>query len=216
MRNIDEINNLNRRSEDIQKYFAEMDLTSEQLEKRVECAYLAFTVYDLLLIMFLTMKEYNDIDEDYLKTTLTNRILSVITGMSTPDDYLIDYAIKSSDAFVDNTIKNQDDDFYSSEDRALISGELFANAVSNYTEYKTAQAEGKTHKVWHSVKLPTTREPHANLSGHKIRIDELFNVGGIKMRFPMDAEPSGGGNKYLKQAMNCKCTVKYLSEDEEV
>jgi len=216
MRNIDELNNLNRRSEDIKKYFAEMDLTPKQLKQRLEYAFAAFSIYDLILIMFLTMKEYDDIDEDYLKTTLTDRILSLITGMSTPDDYLIDYAIKSSDAFVDTTIKNQDDEYYSSEERAELNAKAGANAVVNYLEYITAKAEDKQYKTWVTIIDGKERATHHLLNGTRKKIDELFNVGGVRMRFPMDHLYAKDEEAYMKQSIKCRCKLKYSSVDKEV
>lgn len=213
-RNIDELNNLTSRVEKPEDYFGAMDLTKEQIEQRIEYAYGAFTIYDLILIMFLTMQEYNDIDEDYLKTTFIERITSLIAGFATPDDYLINYAITTADDFIDTTIRNQDDIYTTSEDRALFNAEQGANAVLNYIDYQIAVELGETYKTWKTENDNKVRATHQELNGKKIAIDKLFDVGGVKMRFPMDSKYGLNSERFAKETVNCRCTVKYSSKQE--
>lgn len=210
MRNIDEINNI--RSEKPKDYFAVMELTPEQLKKRLEYTEKAFPIFDLILILILTMRDYETIDVDYIKTTLIDRLTTLFLDFTTPDDYLIDYAINTAENFVDTTIEHQDDEYYTSEDRALFNAENSANDVANYVEYQEAIEKGKTHKMWISKADVKVRKTHQLVSSKKIPIDKLFEVGKAKMRFPKDYE----AGEHPEETVNCRCTVKYLPEDKEV
>lgn len=205
MRNIDEINNI--RSEKPEQYFSVMDLTPEQLKKRLDYTKKAFPIFDLILILILTMRDYERIDVDYVKTTLIERLTSLFIDFTTPDDYLIDYAITTANNFVDTTIDNIDDEYYLSEDRSLFNAENSANDVANYVEYKEAIAEGKTNKMWISKADVKVRKTHQVVNSKKIPIDKYFEVGKAKMRFPKDYEKALA---HPEETVNCRCTVKYL------
>lgn len=209
-RNIDELNNLNRRSEEPEEYFKKMDLPEEEKERRIEYTKKANEFFDLILVLALLESDRNELFFASLRDRLETYLLTLINEYTTPDDYLIDYAANTAFNFIDTTEKNIDDPWYTSEDRALYNAENSANDVLNYDLYQKAIAEGKTHKKWITEKDNRVRKTHKPLDGKKIGIKELFYVGGIPMRFPKDYEYA---EAFPQETINCRCSIKYLPED---
>ena len=56
-RNIDELSNLKTKSEPPEQYFKKMDLDDEQVERRIEYTKKANELFDVILILLLTMQE---------------------------------------------------------------------------------------------------------------------------------------------------------------
>ena len=211
-RNIDELSNLQTRSVEPEKYFGEMDLEEEQVEKRIEYTKKANELFDIILILLLTMRDNGEVDYSYARGLLETWLLSLIAEFVTPDDYLIDYATDTAYNFVDTTQKNIDKDWYTSSDRALFNAENSANDVLNYSEYEQAIKEGKTHKQWITESDNRVRESHKDVIKKPIPIKEYFQVGMTKMRFPKDYEYAAA---FPEELVNCRCTIKYLPEITE-
>lgn len=211
-RNIDELSNLQTRSVEPEKYFGEMDLKEEQVEKRIEYTKKANELFDIILILLLTMRDNGEVDYSYARGLLETWLLSLIAEFVTPDDYLIDYATDTAYNFVDTTQKNIDKDWYTSSDRALFNAENSANDVLNYSEYEQAIKEGKTHKQWITEPDNRVRESHRNVTKKPIPIKEFYRVGMAKMRFPKDYEYA---SEFPEELVNCRCSIKYLPKDKE-
>lgn len=211
-RNIDELSNLQTRSVEPEKYFGEMDLDEEQVEKRIEYTKKANELFDIILILLLTMRDNGEVDYSYARTLLETWLLSLIAEFTTPDDYLIDYASDTAFNFVDTTQKNIDKEWYTSSDRALFNAENSANDVLNYSEYEQAIKEGKTHKQWITESDNRVRESHKDVIKKPIPIKEYFRVGMAKMRFPKDYEYAAA---FPEELVNCRCTIQYLPKDKE-
>ena len=208
-RNIDELSNLQTRSVEPEKYFGEMDLDEEQVEKRIEYTKKANELFDVILILLLTMRDNGEVDYSYARGLLETWLLSLIAEFTTPDDYLIDYATDTAFNFVDTTKKNIDKEWYTSADRALFNAENSANDVLNYSEYEKAIKEGKTHKQWITEPDNRVRESHRKVDKKPIPIKDFFRVGLSRMRFPKDYEYA---SEFPEELVNCRCSIKYLPE----
>ena len=211
-RNIDELSNLQTRSVEPEKYFGEMDLDEEQVEKRIKYTKKANELFDIILILLLTMRDNGEVDYSYARTLLETWLLSLIAEFTTPDDYLIDYASDTAFNFVDTTQKNIDKEWYTSSDRALFNAENSANDVLNYSEYEQAIKEGKTHKQWITESDNRVRDSHKDVEKKPIPIKEYFRVGMAKMRFPKDYEYAAA---FPEELVNCRCSIRYLPEDKD-
>ena len=211
-RNIDELNNLNRRSEEPEEYFKKMDLPEEEKKRRVEYTKKANEIFDLILVLALLSDDKSPSFFASLRDRLETYLITLINEYTIPDDYLIDYASDTAFNFVDTTEKRIDDPWYTSEDRALFNAENGANDVLNYDLYMKAIADGKTHKKWITEKDNRVRKTHRPLDGKTIGIKELFYVGGIPMRFPKDYEYA---EAFPQELINCRCSIVYLPRDKE-
>lgn len=211
-RNIDELSNLQTRSVEPEKYFGEMDLDEEQVENRIEYTKKANELFDVILILLLTMRDNGEVDYSYARGLLETWLLSLIAEFTTPDDYLIDYATDTAFNFIDTTQKNIDKEWYTSSDRALFNAENSANDVLNYSEYERAIAAGKTHKQWITEPDNRVRESHRNVDKKPIPIKDFFRVGLARMRFPKDYEYA---SEFPEEIVNCRCTVEYLPKNDK-
>lgn len=212
-RNIDELSNLTtQKAEPPEQYFAKMDLSKEQVEKRLQYTEKANGLFDVILILLLTMNERGETNFFYAKSLLESWILSLVAEFTTPDDYLMDYATDTAYNFVDTTNKHIDEPWYTSSDRALYNAENGANDVLNYTEYKEAIEAGKTEKRWITEKDNRVRKSHKAVTQKPIPILEYFRVGMAQMRFTKDYELAAA---FPEELVNCRCTIEYLPKTEE-
>lgn len=212
-RNIDELSNLTtQKAEPPKEYFGKMDLNEEQVEKRLQYTKKANELFDVILILLLTMNERGETNFFYAKSLLESWILSLVAEFTTPDDYLMDYATDTAYNFVDTTNKHIDEPWYTSSDRALYNAENGANDVLNYTEYKEAIEAGKTEKRWITEKDNRVRKSHKAVTQKPIPILEYFRVGMAQMRFPKDYELAAA---FPEELINCRCTIEYLPKDSE-
>lgn len=211
-RNIDELSNLQTRSVEPEKYFGEMDLDEEQVENRIEYTKKANELFDVILILLLTMRDNGEVDYSYARGLLETWLLSLIAEFTTPDDYLIDYATDTAFNFVETTQKHEGEGWYTSKDRALYNAENSANDVLNYDEYQKAIEAGKTHKKWITENDRKVRDSHRELHNKVIPIKEYFRVGIAKMRFPKDYEYA---SMFPEELISCRCTIEYLPKDNK-
>lgn len=211
-RNIDELSNLKTKSEPPEQYFKKMDLEEEQVERRIEYTKKANELFDVILILLLTMQENGSVDYAYARTLLESWLLSLIAEFTTPDDYLIDYAADTAYNFVETTKNHEGEPWYTSQDRSLYNAENSANDVLNYDEYQKAIEAGKTHKKWITENDKKVRDSHRELHNKVIPIKEYFRVGVARMRFPKDYEYA---SMFPEELVNCRCTIEYLPKDSE-
>ena len=206
-RNIDELNNLKKRSVDPKTYFGEMDLTKKQKDDRIDFTQKVNEILDLVLVLLLTMSDKYFEEYDYIRDLLETQLLETIGDVSVLDGYLIGYVTDFTQNFIDVTRKNIEDEWFTSPDRALFNAENSANDVFNYVEYMDALMAGKTQKQWITKKDKRVRTTHRIIDGKTIGIDELFNVGGVLMRFPKDTALAGERDEEI---INCRCSARYF------
>lgn len=209
-RNIDELSNL--RSEPPEQYFGKMRISKEQKAKRVEYTKKANDIFDLILVLLLTMDDKDFSMYSYLRDRLESELLSLMNEYAEPDDYLIDYASDFAYNFIDVTRNNIENEWFTSSDRALYNAENCANDFHNYVEYRDAVMAGKTHKKWLAEPDNKVRESHQKVDGKKIPIREFFRVGLSRMRFPKDYEFASA---FPRELINCRCGIEYLPKDKE-
>ena len=207
IRIIDELNNITPRVIPAEEYFADMDLDEEQIEKRIEYTKKANEIFDLILVLLLTMREDGYYEYDYVFDSLQARLTVLINEYSVLDTYLIEYISELSDTFIEVTKNHIDEAWYLSEERSLFNAENSANDVFNYNEYKDAIRSGKKRKTWITERDKRVRDTHREVDGKEIPIMDFFTVGGVKMRFPKDMEYAFD---VPRETVNCRCTIKYF------
>lgn len=206
-RAFDELNTVHKPiSIPYEKYFGEMDLTKEQKSERISLARKLEDVMLFLFALIAVMQEYEKQDMEYAANRAKERILSALNEYMFPDIYLEEYVDNLTKSIIDTTVKNQEDEWFLSNDRAMLIAENESNTGFNYDEYRQAVLEGKTRKRWKTEGDSKVRRSHKEVDGVTIGIDELFSVGSSLMRYPKDISMGAG----MEEVANCRCTIKYL------
>lgn len=206
-RAFDELNTVHKPiSIPYEKYFGEMDLTKEQKSERISLARKLEDVMLFLFALIAVMQEYEKQDMEYAANRAKERILSALNEYMFPDIYLEEYVDNLAKSIIDTTVKNQKDEWFLSNDRAMLIAENESNTGFNYDEYRQAVLEGKTRKRWKTEGDSKVRKSHQEVNGATIGIDELFSVGSSLMRYPKDISMGAG----MEEVANCRCTIKYL------
>lgn len=210
--NFDELNKLyaaekgdDLRSMPFDQFFGEMGISQEQKDRRIE------TAKDIKAFMMIALAElyYERQEGDYWSYdpsgTIQNGYRSIIERLAIPLTALFaaTRAEELAADVVDSTMRNQDDAYFFSEDRATLIAENEANSIWNDSEYQDAILTGKTRKTWHAIMDRRTRDTHRDINGTAIPIDEYFMVGDSMMLFPRD--PSGAP----EEIVNCRCWATY-------
>lgn len=188
------------------RYFGEMELSESQKKMRIEEANqfeeMMFFIFELVSIM----SDYQYINKEYLEQELKQRYLNIVEKYSGIDDYVEDYAKEFASLTIRVTLENLSDDYYKSEDRAILIAENEANSNINYFDMKQAVEEGKTKKRWKTQRDKKVRETHKQIDGQEIDIEDAFLVGDSLMRFPKDIYYGAS----LEEIAGCRCVVEYL------
>ena len=188
------------------QYFGEMEITDDQKKKRIQLAEeiedIMFFLYELVSLM----TDYRYISPEFIKQKVYEKYINVLEKHGKPDKYIEEYAKEFSDMVVDTTIKHSGEEFYRSEDRAMLVAENEANSAINYFEYKEAVAGGKKRKQWITQRDDRVRDTHKEVNGETIPIDNAFIVGDSLMAFPKDT--SYGAS--INEIAGCRCTIKYF------
>ena len=95
--------------------------------------------------------------------------------------------------------------YWTSRERAMLISANEANAFENYNEYREAKAQGKTKKTWITMMDEKVRFDHALAEGQTVDIDGLFLIGGYEMQFPTDASKGAPA----RETINCRCSCEY-------
>lgn len=92
-----------------------------------------------------------------------------------------------------------------SKSRAMTISRTETSDSVNNTHNKTAEKAGMNYKEWiHTDAGKTPRKNHQAISGKKIKIDKLFDLGGgIKAKYPHDPDLPA------KEVINCYCLCVY-------
>jgi hypothetical protein len=135
-----------------------------------------------------------------------NRYSSVLQQNDKLDEYLNEYLDLYAAEIVETTVKHIDEEYYTSQDRAMYNAENEANSVKNYTDYRKAIEKGKTKKKWIDMRDKRERKTHLEVGGTVIPINEPFVVGDSLMLFPKDLTYNPSPEQYI----NCRCSIKYL------
>lgn len=202
----DELNIPNRRSTPYDEYFDEMDIDEEEKEKRKSFAEKLDDVMLFIFALFGTMQLYKTLNRAYIEKRLYEDYINLVSEYMSVDDYLQEQGYQFSQDIIDATIRNENDAYYLSVDRAILIAENAANGVFGYQEFKNAIQSGKTMKEWVDIKDNKERKTHRRVGGKKIPILEPFVVGNSLMMFPKDQQTY---DAEAEEIINCRCTVKY-------
>lgn len=185
----DELNKL------FKAYFNVMDISEEDKRKREECAFFFYdAVWYVLTMIRLDNERERLADEDFYIKSLEYRL---------GDRYEEDYIPQVSREIVETTFRHLDEEYFLSEDRAVLIAQNEANTVLNSADYKQAKKQGKKYKTWMTEMDNRVRPWHEEVNGVRIPIDDMFQVGNDSMRFPHDYTASP------ENIVNCRCSCKY-------
>lgn len=209
MRIFDEINDLSESNIlSIDDYFDEIEeLTEEDKEKRKK---FAFEMEDILLfifILFLTMKDYNYINKEYIKSQLQSKYFELVKKYGVDVDFDVsEYVKKFSQDTVDTTLRNSNTSYFTSDDRAVLIAENESQNTFNRQDYLDALKAGKTRKQWVDIRDKKERETHREVGGMVMPIEEYFLVGNSLLLYPHDYSM----NPEAKETVNCRCGIRYI------
>lgn len=194
------------RSMPYEKYFGEMNLSKEQIRKRIEFS----EKFEDRLLEFLTLftiaSRYPD-NDTFLKFQLEQLYFEIAAEYITVDNYVREHATEYAENFIEATKKHKTDAWYTSNDRAKFNAENEANNVLNYGEFQDAIQAGYTKKRWRSMRDNRVRPSHREVDGETIPITDTFLVGDTLLRFPGDSEFDTSDGE---QTVGCRCTLEYL------
>lgn len=209
MRLFDEVNDLSESNIlSIDDYFDEIEeLTEEDKEKRKK---FAFEMEDILLfifMLFLTMKDYNYINKEYIKSQLQSKYFELVQKYDVDVDFDVsEYVKKFSQDTVDATLRNSDTPYFTSYDRAALIAENESQNTFNRKDYLDAIKVGKKRKQWVDIRDKKERETHRKVGGMIIPIEEYFLVGNSLLLYPHDYSM----NPEAKETVNCRCGIRYI------
>lgn len=121
------------------------------------------------------------------------------------DDKIRQTAREFAETVALSTYNNQDDDYFTSADRAVNMAATESNAINIYGEFDDAKVLGKGRKKWNVVMDGSEREWHGEVNGVTVPIDEPFEVGGALMMYPLDTSLGAGADNIA----NCRCWLTY-------
>lgn len=206
---------IKKRSIPYNQYFGEMYLPEEEKEKRIEMASALDDVFLFLFATIGTLYAAGNMTLPAVYEMTERRYMDAIEPFLAPA-MIESTALQNTIAnqvrmIVDATVQHMGESYYMSEDRAKFIAENQANVVQNQVLEEEAEAEGKTHKIWASMRDNHVREDHEKADGQKVRIGEPFVVGGEFLMHPCDGSLGASG----AQTVNCRCVVEYTSEKED-
>jgi SPP1 gp7 family putative phage head morphogenesis protein len=96
-----------------------------------------------------------------------------------------------------------------SKDRARLIARTETTTIAGFAQMETAKDFTiKLDKVWIAARDSRTRPDHKTADGKRVKMEEDFDIGGVKMSHPGD--PKGGA----ANCCNCRCTVAFVPQKE--
>ena len=201
VREFDELNQL-QRSTPYEKYFGEMELTEEEKKKRIAIA------EDLEIIFLYFFLLYQENPDGNYESMIAEKYIEVakeyLEFAETPA-YISDHAEEFSKNLVRATMEHDEEEYYISQDRAMVNSENEANVIGNYGQQVQAVKSGKKYKTWITMADDRVRHTHNEVDRTMIGIFDLFHVGDSVMSYPKDTTY----NPEEKEVIGCRCTVHY-------
>ena len=186
-----------------------MQISKEDKKKRVD---LGLELYDIFIYILLSIKtdiQLGKIEEAGTTPEVINayvesldyRIKDLLEDNDLP--YEEEYIPQLSRDIVETTFRHLDDDYYFSDDRAVLITQNEANTIMNNVDFVQAKRQGKIFKQWITEGDDRVRLWHEEVDGTKIPINEMFHVGADEMRYPHDYTASP------ENVVNCRCSCIY-------
>ena len=193
-----------------ERYFGEMGLSDEDKRKRIA---LAEAIDDVFIVLFMMIeadrKLGNELDVYYLVDYISRKFTDVLEdkGIDVEEKYpaLPAHIRQSAEEVVRQNVEKPDDEWYTSDDRAMVIAENETNSVCEYVSFQDAIEDGKTRKTWHTMLDVRVRHTHEDLENITIPIMDRFRVGAYEMYQPKDTSLGAG----LEEIANCRCWCSY-------
>lgn len=189
-----------------EQYFGEMDITKRQKEERIDAAerFEEDMLFFILLIALLIENKLTNYSSavDQFVARFTDNVRRFITDY----EFLSWYPTLLANEILDSTLRNIDDPWFLSDDRAMFNAENEANTILNRSDYVKAILAGKKYKTWVDMKDKRVRRTHTLVGGKTIPITDLFSVGNAFMRFPHDYEMA---SDFPEELIHCRCSIVY-------
>lgn len=207
----DELNSIDTQKKSVrsipyEKFFGEMEISEEEKKKRIELAERLEIVF-LYLFYLIANSEYKN--RDTLCVMIADMYSDIAHEYMNIDgtlEYLITYTTYMTAQIVDTTLKYmEEDNYYTSQDRAMFIAENEANSIGNYSDMYSAIKRGCKQKTWITMKDRKVRHTHRSLDGKKIGIYKPFDVGNSLMLYPRDTSYDASD----KEIVNCRCVCTY-------
>lgn len=194
------------RSMPFNQYFGEMELSEEQIKRRIQ------TAKDVKEFMLIALAEmyymrgevgglYNPSASDYIRDeyrSMLERLGIPLTAM-----FLALQPESIATEISGATASHPDDAYFFSDDRATLIAENEANSIWNNSEFQDAMLTGKTRKRWNAINDKKTRDTHMRVNGTTIPIGEYFIVGNTLLMYPK------GPCDNPEEVVNCRCSITY-------
>lgn len=207
--NFDNLNGLfftkrsKNRAMSIKQFFGEMNLPEEEEERRIRLAenleVMMLTFFELVMLYGGVTPDNYDYLSGYLRDLYQQNLLVYVPI----DEYLMTKTAVFADEVTRTTQDHADDEWYFSDDRALLIAENESQGTWEYEEFVQAVEAGKTRKTWVAIIDKVTRQWHREVNGKTIPIDDYFQVGNDLMLF------SGDMNASEENLSNCRCHTVY-------
>lgn len=189
-----------------ENYFGEMDLSDEEKQKRISFAEKFEDSMLFIFALYLVMKKYNRMNEKYLISQAQSKYSEIVSEYMEVDKHMEDYIEEFSKETIDVTKRHDEEEYFTSRDRAILLAENEANTSLNYRKYIDALKKGYKKKIWVSERDKRVRVTHREVDGMELPIERAFLVGDSLMNFPKDTSMGASS----KEIIACRCTVKYL------
>lgn len=203
------------RSEPIDEYFEDMDISEGQKEERKKLAKELEEIFLFYLILMQSYGEYGLDDLFSVETMLTIAIQEAITPYLSEIDingeagrgFVENYARQTAENYIDTYRAHSEDLYMNSEDRALFNAENESNTVLNRKDYMGAIEAGYTQKMWLTMEDKRVRPSHEDIDRLIIPIAEFFQVGNAQMMYPKDVV---NAFDHPEEIVNCRCSLRYI------
>lgn len=209
---IDELNTPKERQIiDIDEYFDEIeDMDEAQKEERKDLAKDFRDILILILMLLLAdLRTGNPINEAFYYELTKSRMMDAVEKRLpnlTETLYIrieryIDTNIRQ---IVDSTVRNQEQPYFFSEERATSIAVDDAMATVNLEELEEAIKAGYKYKIWVTMHDKKVRDSHNIADGQRVAIDKPFKVGRCLMDAPMVFNEKSDYQD-AKEIVNCRC-----------
>lgn len=201
-----------KRAEDFDDYFKEMDITDAEADKRIETAEALYQTFLYFLALLLLMRKHDiQVTEEFLVAQVTIKfyksLSSVGINVKKEYKYLASYIDTIVPVIVESTLRNETNAWYTTRDRAKLLAEEESNSIHNKIDFQRAVKLGYKRKQWVTMNDERVRQTHRDVNMAIVGINDTFLVGDALMKYPKDENCV---EIYPEECIGCRCTVKYI------
>ena len=191
-------------SEPFDEYYAPMKLTEKQKRQRMDLAERLDDVFIALLAEFFYADQIGAIVSSDIYERTRESYMDAVRQSVEPDYYILNHGIELIATTIAVLMRNQDDPYFFSKDRARAIAEGDSNSIWNHTEYEEA-VKNKHYKTWHTIMDGKERESHAEVNGLTIPINDVFHLQGGDCYYPRSDELGLSDDEIV----NCRCSLTF-------